>query len=351
MKTAAYAALAEGRPLEPYVLDRREPSPDDVVIDVLYCGICHSDIHQVRGEWGASAFPMVPGHEIVGRVAQVGARVTKVVPGDVAGVGCMVDSCGACASCKRGDEQFCEKGCAWTYNGTEMDRKTPTFGGYSARIVVTERFVLKVPPSLDPKGAAPLLCAGVTTYSPLRRFGCNERSRVGVVGLGGLGHMAVKLAAAMGADVTMLSTSPSKQADAARLGARSFALTTDASTWTRLARSFDLLIDTVSAQHDVNAYLRLLRPHGAMALVGVPPKPLPVEASALIGGNLNLAGSLIGGVKETQEMLDFCALHGIVSDVEVIPAQEINDAYERTLRADVRYRFVIDAATLGGAAR
>jgi uncharacterized zinc-type alcohol dehydrogenase-like protein len=346
MKTAAYAALAADRPLEPFVVDRRELGPRDVLIDVLFCGICHSDIHQARGEWRNSTFPMVPGHEIIGRVARVGDEVTKLKTGDLAGVGCMVDSCHVCEWCARGDEQFCEKLPAWTYNSTEMDRTTRTYGGYSKRMVVTERFVLKVPSALDPAGAAPLLCAGITTYSPLRQWNCKKGDRVGVVGLGGLGHMAVKLAAAMGAEVTMLSTSRAKEADAARLGAKGFGLTTDPSTFRRLARSFDLIIDTISAEHDYNAYLSLLRPYGAMAIVGIPPKPAEVAPFALIGGNRRLAGSSIGGIRETQEMLDFCAQHGIVSDIEIIPAQKINEAYERIPRGDVRYRFVIDLASL-----
>jgi alcohol dehydrogenase (NADP+) len=346
MKTRAYAATAAGKPLEPWAIDRREVGPLDVLIDVAFCGICHSDIHQARGEWNNSTFPMVPGHEIVGRVARVGERVTRFKVGDLAGVGCMVDSCGVCASCRDGNEQFCEKTAAWTYNGTEMDRKTSTFGGYSTRIVVTERFVVRVPAGLDLAGAAPLLCAGITTYSPLRQWNCKKGDRVGVVGLGGLGHMAVKLAAAMGAEVTMLSTSAAKQADAARLGARAFALTTDRAQMKGLGRSFDLIIDTVSAQHDYGSYLRLLRPYGAMVVVGIPPKPVEVAAFSLIAGNKRLAGSSIGGIRETQEMLEFCAAHGIVSDVELIAASGINEAYERALGGDVRYRFVIDAATL-----
>jgi len=347
MKTRAYAAVAADRPLEPWSFERRDVGVHDVLIDVAYCGICHSDIHQARGEWKNSTFPMVPGHEIVGRVARVGAHVTRIKVGDVAGIGCMVDSCGACAPCREGNEQFCEKGAAWTYNGTEMDRKTPTYGGYSTRVVVTERFVVKIPAGLDLAGSAPLLCAGITTYSPLRQWNCKTGDRVGVVGLGGLGHMAVKLAAAMGAEVTMLSTSAAKEADAARLGARDFALTTDRARMKALAGRLDLVIDTVSAQHDYATYLRLLRPYGAMVIVGIPPKPVEVAAFSLIAGNKRLAGSSIGGIRETEEMLEFCAVHGIVSDVEVIPATRINEAYERAPRGDVRYRFVIDAATLG----
>jgi uncharacterized zinc-type alcohol dehydrogenase-like protein len=289
---------------------------------------------------------MVPGHEIVGRVTKVGASVTKLKVGDVAGVGCMVDSCRTCAHCAEGHEQFCANGCAWTYNGTEMDRTTPTYGGYSKAIVVTEHFAFKVPESIELQGAAPLLCAGVTTWSPLRQWNCKKGDRVGVVGLGGLGHMAVKLAAAMGAEVTMLSTSASKEKDAKRLGATDFGLTSDRATFKKYAGRFDLIIDTISAQHDLNAYLQLLRPYGAMAIVGVPPNPLEVHAFSLINGNRRLSGSSIGNVKETQEMLDFCAQHRITADVEVIAAEQINAAYERMLKNDVRYRFVIDAATI-----
>lgn len=345
-KIPAYAAAKANGPLAPFTVERREPGGHDVLIDILYCGVCHSDIHQVRDEWGGGLFPMVPGHEIVGRVAKVGAHVKKFKVGDMAGVGCMVDSCRECAPCKRDLEQFCEKGAAFTYNGTEMDRKTLTFGGYSTQVVTDERFTLKVPDGLDPAGTAPLLCAGITTYSPLRQWNCKKGDRVGVVGLGGLGHMAVKLASSMGAEVTMLSTSRSKEADARRLGAHGFGLTSDDSTFEKLAGSFDLIINTISAQHDYNKYLGLLRVQGAMVVVGVPPEPTPVHAFSLIGGNKRLAGSLIGGIKETQEMLDYCAAHKIVSDVEVIPIQKINEAYERVVKGDVRYRFVIDIASL-----
>ncbi len=346
MKAHAYAVVSEGRPLEPYVIERRDPRPFDVAIDVLYCGICHSDVHQARGEWNNSTYPMVPGHEILGRVTRVGERVTRHRVGDLVGVGCMVDSCRECSPCRDHHEQFCEKDCAWTYNGTEMDRTTPTYGGYSTHVVVNEAFVLRVPESLDPAGAAPLLCAGITTFSPLRQWGCKPGDRVAVVGLGGLGHMAVKLAAAMGAEVTMLSTSESKAKDAARLGAKAFALTRDEATFAKLAKSFDLIVDTVSAPHAYDDYLRLLRPYGVMAIVGVPPTATPVSAGSLIMGNRRLVGSLIGGVAETQEMLDFCGEKGIVADVEVIAASKINEAYERMGRSDVRYRFVIDASTL-----
>ncbi|MFZ6182836.1 NAD(P)-dependent alcohol dehydrogenase [Nannocystis pusilla] len=346
LKTSAYAAAHASAALAPHTIERREPGPHDVLIDILYCGVCHSDLHQARDEWGGALFPMVPGHEIVGRVSRVGAKVTKLGVGDLAGVGCIVDSCRECEVCRRDLEQFCEKGSAQTYNSTEMDRKTPTYGGYSTRIVVPEHFALKIPAGLDPAGAAPLLCAGITTYSPLRQYGCKKGDRVAVVGLGGLGHMAVKLAASMGAEVTLLSTSPSKEADARRLGAHAFAVTKDEATFTRLANQFDLIIDTVSAPHDYNKYLGTLRVGGTMVLVGVPPEPTPVGAIGLIWGNKRLAGSGIGGMAETQEMLDYCAAHGIVSDIEIIPIQQINQAYERLLAGDVRYRFVIDIASL-----
>ncbi len=345
-RIAAYAAPAPGAPLVPHPITRREPGAHDVGIEILYCGVCHSDIHQVRDEWSPGIFPMVPGHEIVGRVTKVGARVTRFAVGDLAGVGCFVDSCLECNPCHRNLEQFCLKGAAFTYNGTEMDRKTPTFGGYSTEIVVAERFTLKVPPGLDLAGAAPLLCAGITTYSPLRQWKCKPGDRVGVVGLGGLGHMAVKLAASMGAEVTMLSTSRSKEADARRLGAHAFELTSEPKALRKLAGRFDLLIDTISVDHDLNAYLGLLRTEGAMVLVGVPPAPATIAAMSLIYGNKKLAGSMIGGIAETQEMLDYCAAKKIVADVEMIPIRKINEAYERMIRSDVRYRFVIDIASL-----
>jgi uncharacterized zinc-type alcohol dehydrogenase-like protein len=325
---------------------RREPRPNDIVIDIQFCGVCHSDIHQARDEWSGAIFPMVPGHEIVGRVTHVGNAVSKLKVGDLAGVGCMVDSCRECRSCTEGLEQFCEKGNAPTYNGTEMDRKTPTFGGYSTQIVVDERFVLRIPDGLDPAGAAPLLCAGITTYSPLRQFGCKAGDRVGVVGLGGLGHMAVKLARSMGAEVTVLSTSAAKADDARRLGATDFAVTKNGDAFKRLAGKLDLIIDTVSAPHDYNAYLGLLRARGEMMLVGAPPGAASLHPFSLIMGGKRLAGSLIGGIAETQEMLDHCAKHGIVSDIEIIPIQKIDEAYDRVMKSDVRYRFVIDIASL-----
>ena len=345
-KVPAYAATSAGAPLAPFTIERREPGAHDVVIDILYCGICHSDIHQARGEWNQSVFPMVPGHEIVGRVRRVGERVTKLQEGDIAGVGCYVDSCRKCDPCQRGLEQFCEQGPAFTYNSTEMDRKTPTQGGYSSQIVVADRYALKIPKGLDPAGAAPLLCAGITTYSPLRQFAVKPNDRVAVVGLGGLGHIAVKLAASMGAKVTVLSTSSKKEADARRLGAHEFEVTADEKTFEKLKGRLDVIIDAVSAPHDFDKYLGLLRPQGTMVLVGLPPEPTPVGAFALVGGNKRLAGSMIGGIPETQEMLDYCAEHKIVSDIEIIPIQKVNEAYERTVRGDVRYRFVIDAASL-----
>jgi len=347
MTTAkAYAAGSAKSPLAPFQIERRAPGLHDVQIEIAYCGICHSDLHQVRDEWGGSKYPMVPGHEIVGRVTAVGAHVKGFKVGDLAGVGCMVDSCRTCPSCQRKLEQFCEKGAAFTYNGTEMDRKTLTYGGYSSSIVVDEAFTLKISPKLDLAAAAPLLCAGITTYSPLRHWKTKKGDKVGVVGLGGLGHMAVKIAAAMGADVTMLSTSKAKEADARKLGAHHFGLTSDEATFKTLAGQFDLLIDTISAPHDYNKYLGLLRIEGAMVLLGVPPEPTPVAATSLIFGRRTLSGSLIGGIQETQEMLDFCAQHGIVSEIELIPVQQVNTAYERMLKNDVRYRFVLDMKTL-----
>ncbi len=342
----AYAATSATTPLTPFQLERRAVGPHDVQIEIAFCGICHSDLHQVRNEWGNSTYPMVPGHEIVGKVTAVGAHVKNFNVGDLAGVGCLVDSCRTCASCKRDLEQFCEKGAAFTYNGSEMDRKTITQGGYSSSIVTDEAFCLKISPKLDLAAAAPLLCAGITTYSPLRHWNTKKGDKVGVVGLGGLGHMAVKLAAAMGAEVTMLSTSKSKEADARKLGAHHFGLTSDEGTFKKLAGQFDLIIDTISAPHDYNKYLGLLRVEGTMVLLGVPPEPTLVSAFPLIMGRRSLSGSLIGGIKETQEMLDFCAEHNIVSEIELIPVQQVNLAYERMMKNDVRYRFVLDMKTL-----
>jgi len=345
-ETRGYAAQNATAPLAPFQFPRREPGAHDVHIHILYCGVCHSDIHQVRNEWGHSMYPMVPGHEIVGQVTKVGGQVRKFKAGDIAGVGCMVDSCRVCPSCKEDLEQHCQEHVSFTYNGTEQDRKTPTFGGYSSDIVVDERFALKVPPGLALERVAPLLCAGITTYSPLKRWQAGPGRRVAVLGLGGLGHMAVKLAAAMGSEVAVLSGSKSKEADAKRLGAHEFVLTSRDKALAKLAGRFDLIIDTVCAPHDVNAGLGLLKVEGALVLVGASPKPLELNAFALIGGRKSLAGSLIGGIAETQEMLDFCAGHNTPSDVEVIAMKDINGAYERMIRGDVRYRFVIDLKTL-----
>ncbi len=342
----AYAAKDPRSPLGPFEIDRREPGDHDVEIEIAYCGICHSDIHQARDEWGGAAFPMVPGHEIVGRVSRVGRHVTKLRPGDVAGVGCLVDSCRTCAPCARDLQQYCAKGPAWTYNSTEMDRRTPTHGGYSKSVVVDEAFVLRVAPGQDLSRVAPLLCAGITTWSPLRQWKVGKGTRVGVVGLGGLGHMAVKLAASLGAEVTVLSSSPSKEPDARRLGAHEFVVWTEKGATKKLAGRFDVVVDSVSAPHDLDRLLSTVGIEGALVLVGVPPEAARVSAGVLIGGRRRLTGSLIGGIAETQEVLDHCARHGIGADVEVVPIQKVNEAYERTLKSDVRYRFVIDLSTL-----
>ena len=333
-------------PLAPFLLRRRDPLPNDVVIDILFCGVCHSDIHQARDEWGGSIFPMVPGHEIVGKVAEVGNQVRKWKTGDTVGVGCFVDSDRVCEACKAGEEQYCETGMTPTYNGYERDGKTPTYGGYSTAITVDENYVLRIPEGIPLDGAAPLLCAGITTYSPLRHFGVKAGDKVAVVGLGGLGHMGVKLAKAMGANVTVLSHSPGKREDALRLGADDFLATKDPAVFEKNAGRFDFILDTVSAKHDYNAYLGLLRRDGTMVLVGAPEEPAPLAAMQLLSKRRRLAGSAIGGIRETQEMLDFCASHGIASDVEVVPIQRINEAWDRTVRSDVRYRFVIDIESL-----
>jgi uncharacterized zinc-type alcohol dehydrogenase-like protein len=341
-----YATGSPESKFEPFSFERRDVGATDVLIEILYTGICHSDIHQARDEWGGSIYPMVPGHEIVGRVAQVGAEVTKFKEGDIAGVGCFVDSCRTCANCRDGFEQFCLVHCAQTYNSTEMDEKTPTYGGYSDRIVVDEAYTLKISPDQPLEKIAPLLCAGITTYSPLKRFNVGAGQKVGIIGLGGLGHMGVKIAAAMGAEVTVFSTSPSKEQDARGLGAHNFVVTRDPENLKPLGGQYDFILDTVSAPHDLNMYLRLLRLRGAMVLVGAPEKPLEVHAFSVIPNNRILAGSMIGGIAETQEMLDYCAAHNITSDVEVISIQQIEEAYERTIKADVRYRFVIDLKSL-----
>ena len=351
IKVLGFAAPAARAPLGPFTFERRAPGPRDVLIDILFCGVCHSDIHQAREEWDAidSTFPMVPGHEIVGRVAEVGDQVRKWKAGDTVGVGCFVDSDRECEACRAGEEQYCEKGPTLTYNGYERDGKTPTYGGYSTAITVDENYVLRIPEGIPLEGAAPLLCAGITTYSPLRHFGVKAGDKVAVVGLGGLGHMGVKLAKAMGAKVTVLSHSPGKREDALRLGADDFIATRDADVFEQNAGRFDFILDTVAAKHDYDAYVKLLRRDGTMVLVGAPDEPASLDAFSLISGRRRLAGSAIGGIRETQEMLDFCAGHGIASDVEVIPIQKINEAWERTVRSDVRYRFVIDMESLRSA--
>ena len=344
--TRGYAVEDKDAKFAPFEFARREVGPNDILIDILYAGICHSDIHQARAEWEPaipSIFPMVPGHEIVGRVTKVGADVTKFAEGDLAGIGCFVDSCRVCPACTGGIEQYCIHGSAQTYNSTEMDRTTPTYGGYSKHYVVDQAYALKVDFAEDKlPGVAPLLCAGITTYSPLKKWGVGPGKKVAIAGLGGLGHMGVKLAAAMGAEVTVLSTSPAKEADAKGLGAQGFVNIRDDEARAKAAGSFDFILDTISANHDYNTYLGLLGLNGVMIVVGVPTEPVPLHAFSLIGGNKVLAGSLIGGIPETQEMLDFCAKHGIVSDVEIIDPAYINEAYDRTVKADVRYRFVIN---------
>lgn len=347
LKTSAYAAVDAASPLAAFVIERREPAAHDVLIDILYCGVCHSDIHQVRDEWGGSSqYPMVPGHEIVGRVARIGAGVTRFKPGDNVGVGCFVDSCRQCAQCAAGEEQYCREGMTATYNSRERGSGAPTFGGYSTRITVDEHYVLHIPDGIALARAAPLLCAGITTYSPLRHYGLQAGDRLAVVGLGGLGHMAVKFGVAMGAQVTVLSTSEGKRADALALGAHAFAATRDKAAFKPLRAGFDFIVDTVSAPHDYNAYLSLLDVDGTMVLLGIPEQPAPLAAGALIMQRRKLGGSLIGGIRETQEMLAFCAEHGIAADIELIDIAEVNQAYARMLQGDVHYRFVIDAGTL-----
>jgi uncharacterized zinc-type alcohol dehydrogenase-like protein len=345
MNVPAYAAPAAGQPLTPVTIERRTVGSNDVLIEIQYAGICHSDIHTVNGDWGPQPFPVVPGHEIVGVVAEIGSDVTGHAVGDRVGVGCMVNSCGECANCRNGNEQYCLNGMVATYAGTDRDGTT-TQGGYSTHVVVDAGFVLRVPDGIDPAAAAPLLCAGITTYSPLRRWGAGPGKQVAVVGLGGLGHMAVKLAHAMGAEVTVLSQSLKKQEDGLRLGADHYFATSDPDTFNQLAGRFDLIVNTVSAPIDVDAYLSLLALDGALVNVGAPAEPLTLNVMSLIGGRRTYAGSMIGGIAETQEMLDFCAELGLGAEVEVIAADKINDAYERVLASDVRYRFVIDTATL-----
>jgi uncharacterized zinc-type alcohol dehydrogenase-like protein len=346
LKTKAYAATSANKPLQPFEIERREPGPHDVMIDIKFCGVCHSDLHQVKDEWGGSIFPMVPGHEIAGIVSKVGDKVTKFKTGDQVGVGCIVDSCRECENCKQGLQQYCLNGMVGTYNAMERDGVTPTYGGYSKQVVVDENYVLRIPDSLPLDGAAPLLCAGITTFSPLHHWNCGPGKQVAIVGLGGLGHMGVKIARAMGAHVTVLSQSAKKKADAERLGGHEYYATSDESTFKKLAGKFDLILDTVSAVHDLNKYLTLLKTDGALVLVGAPPEPIPLAAFSLIPKRKTLAGSMIGGIPETQEMLDFCAKHKLTADIEVIPIDKINEAYERLLKSDVRYRFVIDINSL-----
>jgi uncharacterized zinc-type alcohol dehydrogenase-like protein len=351
MTTRAFATNAAEAPLAPFTVTRREPREHDVAIAIAYCGVCHSDLHQARNEWNSSIYPMVPGHEIVGRVTSVGAGVKSYKPGDLVGVGCMIDSCRECGACAEGLEQYCERGFTGTYNAYERrarkeDPKVIAFGGYSEQIVVNEGFVLRVPSKLDLAKAAPLLCAGITTYSPLRRAKVGKGTRVGVVGLGGLGHVGVKLARAMGAEVVVLTRSAAKKADALSLGAHEAIVWTDREAMRSQANRFDFILDTVAANHDIGSLLGLLRRDGEMTLVGAPDKPLSLGAFGLIVSRRSLSGSMIGGIRETQEMLDFCAEHAIAADIEIIPMQGINEAYDRLAKSDVKYRFVIDIDTL-----
>jgi uncharacterized zinc-type alcohol dehydrogenase-like protein len=345
-KVQAYAAQSATSALAPHGIVRREPGPLDVEIEILYCGVCHSDLHQARNEWHNTVYPCVPGHEIVGRVKRVGNRVTKFKPGDLGAVGCMVDSCRTCPSCRAGFEQYCLSFPIFTYNSPDKHLGGHMFGGYSTDIVVDEAFVLRVPARLDLAATAPLLCAGITTYSPLRHWKVGPGQKVGIVGLGGLGHMGVKFARAFGAHVVLFTTSPKKIADGLRLGAHEVVISKDAGAMKKHEGSFNFILDAVSAQHDINAYLGLLKLDGTLTLVGAPGQPLPVAAFNLLLARRSFAGSCIGGIAETQEMLDFCAAHGIVSDIELIPMQKINEAWDRLLKQDVRYRFVIDMASL-----
>ncbi len=348
-KAFGFAATDASAPLAPFSFERREPREKDVDIDILFCGVCHSDLHTARGEWGNTLYPSVPGHEIVGRVSRVGAGVSKFKVDDLVGVGCMVDSCRHCASCKDGLEQYCENGFTGTYNGSLFGGAENTYGGYSDRIVVDEAFVLKIPAGLDLAAAAPLLCAGITTYSPMRRWRVSAGQNVGVVGLGGLGHMAIQIAKAMGAHVTLFTTSPGKLDDAKTLGAERVVISKDAEAMAKEFATYDFIINTVAAPHDLDPYLNALKRDGVMCLVGAPASPHPAPGVFnLILKRRQLVGSLIGGVEETQEMLDFCAKHGIASHIETIPMQKINEAYERMLKSDVKYRFVIDMKTLKG---
>ena len=347
MQTAkAYSASSATSPLAPFSLQRREPGPHDVQIHILFCGVCHTDVHIVRNEWHGTTYPCVPGHEIVGRVVKAGAHVKKFKEGDIAAVGCMVDSCRTCENCKEGLEQFCQQGATFTYNAPDKISGSMTYGGYSDSIVVDEAFTLRVPKHLDLAATAPLLCAGITTYSPLRFHKVGKGQKVGVVGLGGLGHMGVKLAKALGAHVVVFTTSPNKVKDALRLGADEVVNSKNEDEMKKQLNSFHFILDTVAAQHDINAYLALLRRDATLTQVGVPAEPLSVHVSSLIFGRKNFSGSLIGGIRETQEMLDFCGEHNITADIELVPIQKINEAYERLVKNDVKYRFVIDMASL-----
>jgi uncharacterized zinc-type alcohol dehydrogenase-like protein len=344
--TRSYSAQTASSSLAPFAITRRGVGPTDVEIDILFCGVCHSDLHQARNEWHNTIYPCVPGHEIVGRITRVGNRVTKFKTGDLTAVGCMVDSCRTCPNCQAGNEQYCLSGAIWTYNGDDKVLGSQTFGGYSSNIVVDEAFVLRVPEGLDPAATAPLLCAGITTYSPLRHWKVGADQKVGVVGLGGLGHMGVKFARALGAHVVLFTTSPGKIQDGLRLGAHEVVVSKNEEEMKKHLSSFDFILDAVSAEHGINAYLNLLKLDGTLVLVGAPENPLPVAAFSLIMPRRNFTGSAIGGIAETQEMLDFCAEHGIVSEIEIIPIQMINEAWERLLKQDVKYRFVIDMASL-----
>jgi len=342
----AYAAQSQTSPLAPFSIQRREPGEHDVEIKILFCGICHTDVHIARNEWNETTYPVVPGHEIVGRVTRIGKAVKKFKEGDVAAVGCMVDSCRTCENCRDNLEQFCNDGATFTYNAPDKKSGGKTYGGYSESVVVDEHFALTVPQNLDLAGAAPLLCAGITTYSPFKFHGVGKGQKVGVVGLGGLGHMGVKLANAFGAHVVVFTTSQNKVQDAKRLGAHEVVISKNADEMKKHEKSFHFILDTVAAKHDINAYLQLLKRDGTLVHVGAPPDPLEVEVGNLISGRRKFTGSLIGGIKETQEMLDFCGKHRIVSDIEIIPIQKVNEAYDRLVRSDVKYRFVIDMASL-----
>ena len=346
MNVNGLAALSKNAPLTPFTFTRRELGPSDVAIDIKYAGICHSDIHQVKDEWGGSRFPMVPGHEIAGVVSAVGSSVSKFSVGDLIGVGVFIDSCRECKSCKAGLEQYCEGGMTPTYNGLERDGVTPTMGGYCDGYVIDEKYAVKIPANLNLPAVAPLLCAGITLYSPLKHWGASAGKKVAVMGLGGLGHMGVKFAHALGAEVTVISHSPSKEADARQLGADHFVLSSDVEEMKRIKKSFDLILDTVSAEHDINNYLALLATNGTLVVIGLPGVPFSVHANSLLSGRRSLAGSMIGGIAELQEMLDFCGERNIVSEIELIKADYVNEAYERTIKSDVRFRFVIDIATL-----